>query len=60
MGPEGAAAYYVEHAAFKPARIEGRDARRAWQERLRGQVAELLGEPLAPPVAVEPEVRRSG
>ncbi len=59
-GPEGAAAYYAEHAAFKPGRVEGRDARRTWQERLRVQVADLLGEPLAPQVAIEPELRELG
>src|SRR3989442_6007092 len=31
QGAEGAAAYYAERAAFKPARVEGRDARRSWQ-----------------------------
>src|SRR5262249_37183236 len=55
-----AAAYYRERAAFKPARIEGRDARRNWQERLRAQLLELLGEPDVPPVAIEPESQMLG
>jgi dienelactone hydrolase len=59
-GPEGAAAYYAEHAAFKPARIEGRDARRTWQEKLRAQITDLLGEPLALPVAIEPMRQGAG
>jgi cephalosporin-C deacetylase-like acetyl esterase len=54
-GPEGAAAYYAERAACKPVRIEGRDARRNWQERLRAQLLDLLGETDVPPVAIEPE-----
>ncbi len=56
-GFEGAAAYYIERAAVRPTRIEGRDARRNWQERLRGQLLELLGESSAPPVAAEAVVR---
>lgn len=56
IGPEGAAAYYVEHAAFKPVRVEGRDARRQWQVRLRLQISEFLGEPTAPLIALEPEI----
>jgi dienelactone hydrolase len=60
VGPEGAAPYYAERAAFKPQRVEGRDQRRRWQEQLRTQVSDLLGEPTGTPVAVEPEVRATG
>jgi hypothetical protein len=59
-GPEGAATYYAERAAFKPQRIEGRDQRRRWQEQLRARVADLLGATPAEAVAVEPEIRAAG
>jgi dienelactone hydrolase len=55
--PDAVAAYYVERAAFKPARIEGRDLRRRWQEQLRNQITDLLGETIAPPVALLTETQ---
>src|SRR2546430_2572598 len=53
-GPGGGGTYYAEGAAFNPARIEGRAAGGAGKENPPPQISDLRGEPLAPPVAIEP------
>jgi hypothetical protein len=54
---EAAGEAMARRVTFAAPRIEGRDARKSYQERLRGELEELLGMPTAARVAPQPERR---